>query len=133
MQLKPATETVRKFVVGALFTKTPLGSWSPEPSVQSKETLKVTEFSKQPRDVHMEPTPVQWSDFFINLTWICPALWELTRPLALDLHSQTVPSCLSSGGFSCLLIALFSYFPPKSFLLFFFLFTFKPSQALLSL
>lgn len=63
MQLKPATVTVRKFVVGALFTKTPSGSWSLEPSVQSKETLKVTEFSKQPRGVHMEPTPVQWSDF----------------------------------------------------------------------
>lgn len=74
---------------------------------------------------------MEW--FFINLTWICPALWEFTRPLALDLRSQTVPSRLSSGGFSCLLIALFSYFSPKSFLPFFFLFTFKPSQALLSL
>lgn len=63
MQLKPATVTARKFVVGGLFTKIPSGSWSLEPSVQSKETFKVTELSKQPRDVHTEPTPVQWNDF----------------------------------------------------------------------
>lgn len=62
--LKPATVTVRKFVVaGGLFTKIPSGSWSLEPSVQSKETFKVIEFSKQPRDVHIELSPVQWSDF----------------------------------------------------------------------
>lgn len=90
----------------------------------------MTKFSKQPRDVHTEPTLVQRRDFL--WTWLGqrPDLREFTRlpPLILNFSAQAVPPCLSSRGFSCLIIALFSYFPPKSLLLFFF--TFKPSQAL---
>lgn len=131
--LKPATVTVRKFVAGGLFTKIPSGSWSLEPSVQSKETFKVTEFSKQPRDAHIEPSPVQQSDFL--WTWLgsvlpygnSPGPQPRTSELTLPHHASLFWRIFLSSN--CSVFILF----PKVIPTFFFLFTFKPSQALLSL
>lgn len=131
MQLKPATVTVRKFVVGALFTKTPSGSWSLEPSVQSKETLKVTEFSSQ-------------GMFTWNLSLFSGVIFDepdLDLSCLMGIHQATSPGPPCSD---CQTMPLFwrvflssncSVFilSPKVIPTFLFLFTFKPSQALLSL
>lgn len=96
-----------------------------------KGNFKVTEFSKQPRDVHIEPTLVQQSDFL----WTRPA-WTVS--CVTGIHQAPFPEpphsgCLTMPLFSRIFLScncsVFILFPKVTPIFF----TFKPSQALLPL